>query len=67
LDSRKDLEKEENVEEVDTTSSVAGSRSSGESERRGGGGGGDRRRIIRFEDGDLENPNNCKLKYSVLI
>lgn len=43
---------------------MAGSRSSGESERRGEEDG---RRVIRFEDGDLENPNNCKSTYSVLI
>lgn len=60
------MEKEEGVEEVERRRSESlGSHSragSGESERNGDGEG---RRIIRFEEGDPEDPNNCKLDWAM--
>jgi hypothetical protein len=60
LDSELDAEKDEGVEEIDTrsegsfgtpTRAVSGlSASHGEVRER---------RVIRFEDGDAEDPNNC--------
>jgi len=72
LEKESDLEKEkeEIVEVVDTRSAVSSgthsrtaSRASGESERSGRE---DRQRVIRFEDEDPENPNNCKQMCSKL-
>jgi hypothetical protein len=57
LESDKDIEKEESVEaveEAENESSRAVSHSSGEHEET------IERRVIRFGDGDLEDPSNCK-------
>jgi hypothetical protein len=61
LESENEVEKEEVVEEVEDGSSRAVSHSSGEHEET------IERRVIRFEDGDLENPNNCKSHIPALI
>jgi hypothetical protein len=55
LESEKDVVKEEGVEEVEEReeSREASHESDGRGEERV-------QRVIRFEDGDLENPNNCK-------
>jgi hypothetical protein len=56
------IDKEEPV--VSVAPSKAESRSSTESGRREVGTG---QRVIRFEDGDLENPNNCKSEPGALV
>jgi hypothetical protein len=57
LESKKDVEKEEGVEEVEEREEEASRGASHESD---GHGEEREKRVIRFEDGDLENPNNCK-------
>jgi hypothetical protein len=68
LESEAEIEKEEGVEEVDTRSdklSVAASRAaSGSSASHGEA---RERRVIRFEDGDAENPNNCMSILSITV
>lgn len=60
LESSPEPEKdgEEPVEEIATRSLSTSTHRSGESEGSGHGGGA-QRHVIRFEDGDPENPNNC--------
>jgi hypothetical protein len=57
LESEKDVEKEEGVVEVEESEQEVSRGASHESDGRGEE---RERRVIRFEDGDLENPNNCK-------
>lgn len=63
VDSPSHFEKEDQIERVESPSrsrssspSKSGSRSSGESDSP------PRRRLVRFEDGDPENPNNCEFE-----
>jgi hypothetical protein len=51
LESEKDVVKEEGLEEVEEREASHESDERGEERVQ---------RVIRFEDGDLENPNNCK-------
>lgn len=57
LESDKDIEKEEGVEEVEEAEDESSRAASHESD---GHGEASERRVIRFEDGDMDNPNNCK-------
>lgn len=61
LESSPEPEKEgeEPVEEIATRSLSTSTRRSGSSGRSGHDGRGPERHVIRFEDGDPENPNNC--------
>jgi hypothetical protein len=61
LESSPDAEKEDKVEEVATRSlSSSGTPSRAASHSTASNGEHpEHRNVIRFEDGDLENPNNC--------
>ena len=64
LESSPEPEKdeEEPVEEIATRSLSTSTHRSGESEASEHGGGA-QRHVIRFEDGDPENPNNCTSQF----